>query len=138
VRGLAALVLLATIATACGESAPAFDAKSVQLVVEMRDYSVKPSVDTVKAGTIKIGIRNLAGMSHDLVVLKTDVAPDKLPYDTGRAQVIETGLVGKQVVEPQRSGALTVTLEPGNYVLICNVAGHYQLGMRAALRVTSE
>jgi uncharacterized cupredoxin-like copper-binding protein len=135
VRGLAAVALLACVAAACGEPAPAFDAKAVQLVIEMRDYSVKPSVDVVKAGTIKIGIRNLAGMSHDLVVLKTDVAPDKLPYDGGRAQVIETGLVGKQLVEPQRSAALTVTLEPGSYVLICNVAGHYQLGMRAALKV---
>jgi len=134
-RALAALALLAGIAAACGEPAPAFDAKSVQLVVEMRDYSVKPSVDTVKAGTIKIGIRNLAAMQHDFVVLKTDLPPDKLPYDGGKAQVIETGLVGKQLVEAQRSGALTVTLEPGNYVLICNIAGHYQLGMRAPLKV---
>ncbi len=133
-RAIATLVLLAVIAAACGEPAPAFDAKAVQLVVEMRDYSVKPNVDLVKAGAMKIGIRNLATMQHDLVVLKTDLAPDKLPYDGGRAQVIETGLVGKQLVEPQRSGALAVTLEPGNYVLICNIAGHYQLGMRAALK----
>ncbi len=134
-RALAALVLLAAVATACAEPAPAFDAKAVPLVVEMRDYSVKPSVDVVKAGTLKIGIRNLATMQHDFVVLRTDLAPDKLPYDGGRAQVIETGLVGKQIVEAQRSASLTVTLEPGNYVLICNIAGHYQLGMRAALKV---
>lgn len=134
-RAIAALVLLATAVTACGESAPAFDAKSVALVVEMRDYSVKPSLDTVKAGAIKIGIRNLAAMQHELVVLKTDLAPDKLPYDSAKAQVIESGVAGRQLIEPQRSAALSVTLEPGNYVLICNIAGHYQLGMRAALKV---
>jgi len=32
-------------------------------------------------------------------------------------------------------GAVTATLEPGQYVLICNVAGHYGLGMRTALKV---
>ena len=30
---------------------------------------------------------------------------------------------------------VTADLAAGNYVVICNVAGHYQLGMRAALKV---
>lgn len=132
---LATLIGLTLVAGACGESTPAFDAKSVQLVVEMRDYSIAPNVTTVKAGTVKIGVRNLAAMLHNLAVIKTDLAPDMLPYDTGAAKAVETGLVGKVDINPQRSASLTVTLEPGKYVLICNVAGHYQLGMRAALTV---
>ena len=132
---LATLIGLSLVMGACGEQTPAFDAKSVQLVVEMRDYAVVPSVTTIKAGTVKIGVRNNATMLHDLVVIKSDLAPDKLPYDTGAAKAVETGIVGKVGINPQRSAALTVTLEPGKYVLICNVAGHYQLGMRASLTV---
>ena len=30
---------------------------------------------------------------------------------------------------------LALDLAPGKYVLICNVAGHYQLGMRAGLEL---
>jgi uncharacterized cupredoxin-like copper-binding protein len=32
---------------------------------------------------------------------------------------------------------LTVTLDEGSYVLICNIAGHYGSGMRAPFRVSS-
>jgi uncharacterized cupredoxin-like copper-binding protein len=30
---------------------------------------------------------------------------------------------------------VTADLAAGNYVIICNIAGHYQLGMRVALAV---
>ncbi len=30
---------------------------------------------------------------------------------------------------------ITADLQPGSYLIICNIAGHYQLGMRAALKV---
>lgn len=128
-------ILFVLLAASCGEGTPAFDSKSVQLVVEMRDYSITLNVQTVKAGTAKIGVRNLAAQLHDLVVLKTDLPQDKLPQDTAQQKVIETGKAGSVNVEAQRSAALTVTLEPGSYVLICNVAGHYQLGMHVALKV---
>jgi uncharacterized cupredoxin-like copper-binding protein len=134
-RLFASVVALAVVLGACGESTPAFDPKGVQLIVELKDYSVTPNVPTVKAGTLKIGVRNLASQLHEFVVLKTDLAPDKLPYDPGQAKAIETGLVGKiESIQPQRSAALTVTLEPGSYVIICNNPGHYQLGMRASLK----
>ena len=34
-----------------------------------------------------------------------------------------------------RVTTLSADLQPGHYVIICNVAGHYQLGMRVALTV---
>jgi uncharacterized cupredoxin-like copper-binding protein len=38
-------------------------------------------------------------------------------------------------IAANRVTTLSADLAPGNYVIICNVAGHYQLGMRAAFKV---
>ena len=77
------LILLSVIALAAAacSAAPQVDVSNAQLIVELRDYSVKPSVGSIRAGKVTIGVRNLAGMAHDLTVLKTDTAVDKLPID---------------------------------------------------------
>lgn len=129
------LLVLVLILVAC-DAAPAFQAADVQLLVEMTDYKVVANVATVRAGETKIGVRNRGSQPHDLVVLRTDLAPDKLPYDIGRAKADEPGLVVRSnELRAGGTAAVTVKLEPGQYVLICNVAGHYGLGMRTSLRV---
>ena len=129
------LTAFALVLGACGGT-PQADVSDAGLVVELRDFTVKPSVDTLKAGKVKIGIRNLSGMVHELVVLKTTLAHDKLTIDGSSATAKDDGKVGALLnIGAGRVAALTVDLTPGSYVLICNVAGHYQLGMRAALKV---
>ena len=134
---LAALAIaLALVAGACAETVAAFQPGEVQLVVEMTDYKVITNVATVPAGETKIGVRNRGSQPHDLVVLRTDLAPDKLPYDSGRARADEPGFVVRtKELRAGGTAAVTATLAPGQYVLICNVAGHYGLGMRTSLRV---
>ena len=127
---------LALVAGACAETVAAFQPGEVQLVVEMTDYKVITNVATVPAGETKIGVRNRGSQPHDLVVLRTDLAPDKLPYDAARARAEEPGLVVRtKELRAGGTAAVTAALEPGQYVLICNVAGHYGLGMRTSLRV---
>lgn len=127
--------MLALILVACA-AAPAFQAADVQLIVEMTDYKVVTNAATVRAGETRIGVRNRGSQPHDLVVLRTDLAPDKLPYDIARAKADEPGLVARSnELRAGGTAAVTVKLEPGHYVLICNVAGHYGLGMRVALGV---
>ena len=36
---------------------------------------------------------------------------------------------------PGRTGATTLDLEPGKYVMFCNVSGHYAAGMYGRLNV---
>ena len=130
------LLVLALVVAACGEAGAAFQTGDVQLVVELTDYKVTTNSAIVRAGETKIGVRNRGSQPHDLVVLRTDLAPERLPYDLGKAKADEPGLVAR--TKELRSGgtaAVTVTFEPGQYVLICNVAGHYGLGMRTALTV---
>jgi len=130
---IVAVALLTFVACAAApEQLPA----DVQLGVDMKEYSVTLSVASLKAGPTKIGIRNVGTMEHEFEIISTDLAPDKLPIDVGAGKAKEDGLV-KQIkgIQPGKVATLTADLRPGNYVIICNVAGHYQLGMRAALKV---
>ncbi len=129
--GLCLLVLVAS-CSAAPETLPA----DVTVVVEMREYLITLNTPTVKAGVVKFGIRNLGTMVHDFDLIKTDLAPDKLPIDTASAKANTDGLV-KQMINIAQGRATTVDadLAPGHYVIICNVASHYQLWMRTELTV---
>ena len=131
-RALALVVVLLVLAS-CGGGAEAMPA-DVNVAVEMRDYKVELSVPSVKAGLVKFGVRNAGGMEHSFELIKTDLAIDKLPVDGGKAK--EDGLV-KQIksIAVGKVATITADLQPGSYLIICNIAGHYQLGMRAALKV---
>ena len=134
-RVLPALVLLAILVVSCAQPAAEAPAGS-QVVAEMADYKITVNVPSVKAGTIKIGVRNLGTMEHNFQVIKTDVAPEKLPVDGASAKAKEDGKVGEIASIPAgKSASVTVDLAPGKYVFICNVAGHYQLGMHTGFTV---
>jgi uncharacterized cupredoxin-like copper-binding protein len=134
-RFVTALATLALLVVAC--AGPAAEAPSgSQVVAELADYKITVNVPTVKAGSIKIGVRNLGTMEHSFEVLKTDLAPDQLPIDGAAAKAKEEGKVGGIPSIPAgKSAAVTLDLTPGKYVFICNVAGHYQLGMRTGFTV---
>lgn len=134
-RPLAALMALAALLAACAGPADGAPAGS-QVVAEMSDYKISVNVPSVKAGKIKIGVRNLGAMEHSFLVLKTDIPPDKLPVDGASGKAKEDGKIGEIPSLPAgKSGAVTLDLTPGRYAFICNVAGHYQLGMRTAFTV---
>ena len=104
------------------------------VVVEMTDYAVKLSTDSIGAGRVKFGVRNRSGQVHDFHLLRTDAPADKLPMEGVKAR--EEGHVAHIAEIPGgRARAVTAELTPGNYVIICNVPTHYGLGMYAALRV---
>jgi len=128
-------MVLAILAVSCAAPADSAPGGS-QVVAELADYKITLSVPSVKAGTIKIGVRNLGTMEHSFQVLKTDLPPDKLPVDGASAKAKEDGKVGEIPSIPAgKSAAVTIDLTPGKYVFICNVAGHYQLGMHTGFTV---
>jgi uncharacterized cupredoxin-like copper-binding protein len=134
-RFVAALAALALLLAACA-GPPAEAPAGSQVVAEMADYKITLSVPSVKAGSIKIGVRNLGTMEHSFEVIKTDLAPDKLPVDGASAKANEDGKVGEiKSIPAGKSASVTIALVPGRYVFICNVAGHYQLGMRVGFTV---
>jgi uncharacterized cupredoxin-like copper-binding protein len=135
IRTIAPLLALAMVLASCAGPPEAAPSDS-QVVAEMTDFKITVNVPSVKAGRTKIGVRNLANMEHSFEVLKTDLAHDKLPVDGASAKAKEDGKVGEiKSVPAGKSGAVTIDLAPGKYVLICNVPGHYQLGMHTAFTV---
>ena len=128
-------MILAVVASACA-AAPSDTSEVPSLYVEMSDFKITTDHPTIMAGHVVIGIRNHAAMLHELKVIKTDLAPDQLPVDGATAKASEDGKVGELAnIAGGASRKLVLELAPGKYVLICNVAGHYQLGMRVGLEV---
>jgi uncharacterized cupredoxin-like copper-binding protein len=106
------------------------------LYVDISDYKIVTDHPTIAGGHVVVGIRNHAAMAHELKVIKTDLAPDQLPVDAATAKAKEDGKVGELLnIAGGASRKLVLELTPGKYVLICNIAGHYQLGMRVGLEV---
>ena len=115
--------------------------------VTLQEWSVNPSPASAPAGEVTFTVTNDGPEDiHEFVVLKTDLDPGDLPTDDHGA-VTEDG-EGIEVVDEiedipvGEAQELTVTLEAGNYVLLCNIysededEAHYQLGMRTAFEVT--
>ena len=130
-----ALMALALLVVSCAQPAESAPSDS-QVVAELADSKITVNVPSVKAGKVKIGVRNLGTMEHSFEVIKTDLAPDKLAVDGASAKANEDGKVGEiKSIAAGKSAAVTIDLVPGKYVFICNIAGHYQLGMRTGFTV---
>ena len=74
-----------------------------------------------------------------MIVAPVVSADAPLPYDPVAMRVDEdaAGALGEvEEIEPGVSGSLTLRLEPGQYILFCNIAGHYPMGMWTILTVT--
>ena len=108
--------------------------------VRLEDFKVRRDVAVVPAGTVSFRIRNQGPTTHELNVIRTDRAPDKLPLqrdgltvDQDARGIDHLDEVGGLDIDDRRT--LVLDLAPGNYVLYCNLEGHYLGGMYAALTV---
>ena len=87
------------------------------------------------AGPTTFAISNDGALIHNLRVIRTDLDADSLPLDSSGFLVDEDQVnVVASVAELTggESAELAVDLEAGSYVLICNIVGHYDLGMYAS------
>jgi uncharacterized cupredoxin-like copper-binding protein len=130
-------LLLTVLVAACGGAAePVVDITKGEIRADMREHTITLTGNEVRAGEVTFVVRNRGGQAHDLIVIKTDAAADALPVDQQTQKASEQGRVGGvELVNPGRNANLRLTLEPGHYVIICNVATHYALGMRTELTV---
>lgn len=124
---LAAVVGLAAFSAACSSGSGA-GSSSTTVTVTLDEYSIKTNAATAPPGPVTFDVRNAGVEGHNLLIIRTALAPDSLPVHGSVAS--EEGSVGKtDVLAADDEGSLTVDLEPGVYVLICNVSDHYRAGM---------
>jgi uncharacterized cupredoxin-like copper-binding protein len=108
--------------------------------VLLEDFSLRRDVDVVPAGTVRFRILNQGPTTHEVSVIRTDRAPDKLPLQRDGLTINEDapGMDFLDEAEGLDIGdrrTLALRLAAGNYVLYCNMEGHYLGGMHAALTV---
>ncbi|MFI5045986.1 MAG: hypothetical protein ACHQIG_02895 [Acidimicrobiia bacterium] len=95
----------------------------------------------LKSGKHTIGLTNSGKVLHELVMFKTDLPADKLPTNAA-GDVDEESPSLSNVAdsgEPLKAGSTrsfkTEALDPGHYVAVCNLPGHYRLGMELNVTV---
>jgi len=101
--------------------------------------TIQLNANHVKAGTVTFEVSNApdTGLTHELVVLKTDLDADKLPVKNGQVSESQFKKMGEvEDIDPGKNKRLTLKLAPGRYVLICNQPGHYSMGLHTSLLVT--
>ena len=105
---------------------------------------------SVQAGDVTFVVKNTGTIDHEVIVLKTSLAFDKIPVadagdppapvTSGANKVDEKGNVGETGdpnVKPGESRSFTIkNMTAGTYALVCNIAQHYAKGMRGAFSVT--
>jgi uncharacterized cupredoxin-like copper-binding protein len=100
------------------------------------EFKIELGATTATAGSVTFQINNAGTVVHEFVVMKTDLAADKLPVNASEGVVSEdtAGLTVVDEVEDIAVGTtptLTVNLPAGHYVVICNLPAHYAGGMHA-------
>ncbi len=102
--------------------------------VSATEFAFEPSDLTAPSGDVRITLDNMGDAPHELVLLKTDKQPDALAAGGGKAS--EKGEVGEiEPIDGGESKSKSFELEGGRYVMVCNVDGHYEKGMRGTLTV---
>lgn len=116
-----------------------------QIDVVLSEWTVVPSAASVAAGKIYFLADNQGPDDpHELVIVKTSLAPDELPIVDGRVNEDVVEIIDE--IEPFKPGtkaSIVLELEAGTYVLLCNIAeeeegeleSHVELGMRTAFTV---
>lgn len=124
------LVALSLSATVCGTGRST-------VTVSLEDFRIGSDKARVPAGPATFHIANLGGASsqsvHEFVLLRTNLSAGDLPtLPSGAVDQEAEGLtvVGEvEDIAPGGGATLEVDLEPGSYLAICNIRGHFAQGM---------
>lgn len=135
-RGALGALLVLCLA-ACGHQAT-HDSAVRRVSVTERDFAIR-APHRLAPGPVRFVVENNGPVSHELILIRAPegLLPIRADGLTVDEKALDSATVG--VLEPAGPGGsrrLDVTLTPGRYVLLCNMAGHYMSGMSADLEVT--
>jgi len=89
--------------------------QATTVAVTETEFKITLASTSLKAGKITFDIKNTGKIAHDLAI---------------------KGGQKTNLIQPGKSGQLTVTLKPGKYHLYCTVPGHEQAGMKVDVTVS--
>jgi uncharacterized cupredoxin-like copper-binding protein len=121
---LAALAAVVLAAGGCG-GGDVFRTDRPLLRIELDEYRIVPQDIEVRAGRLKLVVRNTGRLTHNLAIEVPDGPGDK-PMQIARVATMQPGQTAKPV---------KVALAPGEYRLVCTIANHDDLGQFGTLKV---
>ena len=141
---IVAMAVLLLSAAACGDDD---DDGGAEVDVVLSEFVVEPAEDSIEAGEVTFVIENQGGETHEFVVVEAASADD-LPVDDDDAfdedEFGEDNVLGEvEDIEAGDTAELTLDLEAGDYVLLCNIVeeedgeaeSHFAEGMHATFTV---
>jgi uncharacterized cupredoxin-like copper-binding protein len=129
-----------------GLGACSSDSSGTTVDVSEADFSLKPAVASVAAGTVSFKVKSNGTFTHEMVVVKmADAAdlPTKPDGEVDEDKVPEAKRIGEvEDVLPGTTKTLKIKLDAGKYTLFCNkndgaTRVHFKRGMYAGFTVTA-
>ena len=95
------------------------------LRITLDEYRIMPQNVEVKAGRMKLVVRNAGRLTHNLAI-QVPNGPGGKPTPVARVATMQPG---------QTAAPIKITLAPGEYRLACTIANHDDLGQFGTLKV---
>lgn len=134
VSRVGAIAVVGVLLAACAPDST--DATPV--AAELANDRITLSPASVSSGPVVFETRNVAtDLVHEIEVFAGGVDGAVLTVASAVADVSGLTLLDEiEDIVPGASASLTIDLDPGTYLILCNLPGHYQAGMWAYLTVT--
>lgn len=132
-----AVVLLFVVIAAASSGCAATTSGEQAVNVGLADFTLTLDKSSVAAGPVDFVVDNAGPSVHEIEVFAgaTDGAP--LQVDSSVADTTGLDLVDEvEDILPGSTATITLNLTAGTYLVICNLPGHYEHGMRQYLTVT--
>lgn len=133
--GVALAVIVGLVAGCRAQDEPG----DATVTINLSEWHLDLSTTSVERGPSDLQIVNSGLLLHELLVVRVEGEDTRLPT-AGR--VVDIAAVGDRLVgevtelSPGDDVRVTLGLEPGRYILFCNITGHYELGMNELLEVS--
>jgi uncharacterized cupredoxin-like copper-binding protein len=133
-NSLSTAISLCLILSGC---APA--AASTNVSLTMTDFSFLPNTITVPAGQeITIDVTNSGAVAHDLMIMKAGY--ELVANQHVHAEDHGNAFWEQELLDPghKLSSTFMAPSTPGEYQIVCGVAGHFEAGMVGRLIVVAS
>jgi uncharacterized cupredoxin-like copper-binding protein len=149
--GRSIFVIIAVAALVGGVAAPVAAASVPKNNVRLVDFKIKPKRAEIAPGKTKFVVKNAGDDDHEFVVVRgTDPSalPTKPDGSVDEDRISEADQIGAlEGIESGKTRSTKYKLEPGPYILYCNLvvddsdgkpASHFAKGMHATLTVRGQ
>jgi uncharacterized cupredoxin-like copper-binding protein len=130
---LAACASAAASAFSTPSAIPSSQPSAAAPTIVLNEWKVEVA-STMTTGRVTLTIKNAGTVPHELLVFKSDLDPAAYPKDKD-GNIMEDGpgiklLSDGENINPGGTQTRTVDLtSPGKYLFVCNIPGHFKMGM---------